>query len=91
MLWGILESRSFDGVFDGLLGHRQNGHRQKGGFNAKEGFPLTDLQVKNAKPQTKDYKLSDGGGLYLLITSSGGKLWRFDYRFSGKRLTLFLN
>ena len=56
----------------------------------KRVMPLTDLQVKNAKPQAKDYKLSDGGGLYLLITSSGGKLWRMDYRYGAKRLTLFL-
>ena len=53
-------------------------------------MPLTDLQVKNARPKEKDYKLSDGGGLYLLITPSGGKLWRMDYRFKDKRKTLFL-
>lgn len=56
----------------------------------KRIIPLTDLQVKNAKPKDKDYKLSDGGGLYLLVTPSGGKLWRFDYSFNGKRKTLFL-
>lgn len=55
----------------------------------KRILPLTDIQVKNAKPKPKEYKLSDGGGLYLLITPSGGKLWRFKYRFDGveKRLT----
>jgi hypothetical protein len=55
----------------------------------KRILPLTDIQVKNAKPKTKEYKLADGGGLYLLITPSGGKLWRFKYRFGGveKRLT----
>jgi integrase len=36
----------------------------------------------------KQYKLSDGNGLYLLVTPAGGKLWRFDYRFEGKRKTL---
>jgi integrase len=56
----------------------------------KRIIPLTDLQVKKAKPKEKNYKLSDGGGLYLLITPSGGKLWRFDYSFDGKRKTLFL-
>ena len=50
--------------------------------------PLTDLQVLKAKPSEKDYKLSDGRGLYLLITPNGGKHWRFDYTFSGKRKTL---
>lgn len=54
----------------------------------KRILPLTDLQVQKAKPLAKDYKLSDGRGLYLLITSNGGKHWRFDYSFSGKRKTL---
>ena len=42
--------------------------------------PLTSLQVKNAKPQDKPYKLYDGGGLFLLVTPAGGKLWRLKYR-----------
>lgn len=50
--------------------------------------PLSDIQVKNAKPKDKDYKLSDGFGLYLLITPSGGKLWRMQYRFIGKQKLL---
>ena len=41
----------------------------------------------NAKPLNKPYKLWDGGGLYLLVKSTG-KYWRFDYRFLGKRKTL---
>lgn len=49
----------------------------------KRVLPLTDIQVKNAKPKDKDYKLADGGGLYLLVTPTGGKLWRFKYRFGG--------
>lgn len=49
----------------------------------KRILPLTDIQVKNAKPKDKDYKLFDGGGLFLLVTVSGGKLWRFKYRFGG--------
>lgn len=53
----------------------------------KRIVPLTDLQVQKAKPKDKDYKLADGGGLYLLVTSSGGKLWRMDYRLDGKRKT----
>ena len=53
----------------------------------KRVAPLSDIQVKNAKPREADYKLTDGGGLYLLITPTGGKLWRLDYRFDGKRKT----
>ncbi|MGH8580654.1 MAG: tyrosine-type recombinase/integrase [Gammaproteobacteria bacterium] len=53
-------------------------------------MPLTDTQVKNAKPGTKRYKLHDIEGLYLLVAPSGGRWWRLDYRFQGKRQTLAL-
>lgn len=49
---------------------------------------LTDIAVKNAKKKDKPYKMADGHSLYLYISSSGGKLWRFDYTFMGKRKTL---
>ncbi|NTV13944.1 MAG: integrase arm-type DNA-binding domain-containing protein [Desulfobulbaceae bacterium] len=51
-------------------------------------MPLTPLQLSNAKPKDKDYKLTDGGGLYLLVTTSGGKLWRLKYRFGGREKLL---
>ena len=51
---------------------------------------LTDLQVKNAKPTVKPYKLSDGGGLFLLVHSNGGRYWRLAYRFGGKQKNLAL-
>lgn len=52
-------------------------------------MPLTDTAIKNAKPKPdKAYKLPDEKGLYLLVTVNGGKWWRFDYRFDGKRKTL---
>lgn len=50
--------------------------------------PLTDAQVKAAKPKETEFKLSDGLGLHLLVTPSGGKLWRFQYRFGGKQKLL---
>jgi len=46
---------------------------------------LSDIQVRKAKSQEKPYKLSDERGMYLLVNANGGKLWRFDYRFAGKR------
>lgn len=52
--------------------------------------PLTATKIQNAKPKVKDYKLSDGQGLYLLIKPSGGKLWRFKYRFEGKEKVMAL-
>ena len=53
-------------------------------------MPLTDTRIRNAKPKSKPYKLSDGGGLYVLIMPSGARYWRMDYRFGGKRRTLAL-
>jgi len=50
--------------------------------------PLTDIQPRTAKPRDKPYKLSDGGGLYLLVNTDGAKYWRMDYRFTSVRRTL---
>ena len=49
---------------------------------------LTDTHIRNAKPGAKAYKLSDTGGLYLLVMPTGARYWRLDYRFAGKRRTL---
>mmetsp|Transcript_19721 Transcript_19721/g.25457 ORF Transcript_19721/g.25457 Transcript_19721/m.25457 type:complete len:92 (-) Transcript_19721:10-285(-) len=49
---------------------------------------LTDIQIRNAKPDTKQYKLSAGLGLYLIVSPSGGKWWRVRYRFDGKQKEL---
>lgn len=54
----------------------------------KLATPLTDPALRNAKAKDKPYKLSDGGGLFLLINENGAKYWRMDYRFNGKRLRL---
>ncbi|MEJ8673430.1 tyrosine-type recombinase/integrase [Chromobacterium amazonense] len=45
---------------------------------------LTDLAIRQAKPQDKPYQLADGESLYLEVSPSGGKLWRFRFRFQGK-------
>ncbi|KQZ39669.1 integrase arm-type DNA-binding domain-containing protein [Duganella sp. Root1480D1] len=42
--------------------------------------PLTDTQIRNAKPKEKTYTLADGGGMYLEISSKGSKIWRMSYR-----------
>ena len=44
--------------------------------------------VKETKPQEKNYKLSDGGGLYLLVTPNGSRYWRLKYRVAGKEKLL---
>jgi integrase len=50
----------------------------------KRILPLTDMQVLKSKPKGKRVTLFDGGGLFLLVTPSGGKLWRFKYRYEEK-------
>ncbi|CAC9623768.1 hypothetical protein [uncultured Gammaproteobacteria bacterium] len=50
----------------------------------------TEFEIKNAKPQAKDYTISENGGLFVLIKSSGSKLWRFRYSFAGKRYLISL-
>ena len=49
---------------------------------------LNDTRVRNAKRADRPIKLSDAGGLHLLIQPNGSKLWRLAYRFGGKQKTL---
>ena len=49
---------------------------------------LNDTRVRTIKPSNRPIKLSDSGGLYLLIAPHGSKLWRLAYRFGGKQKTL---
>lgn len=53
-------------------------------------MPLTDQTIKKAKPGTRPIKLSDEKGLYLLVTVSGSKLWRWKYRVDGKEKVMAL-
>lgn len=52
--------------------------------------PLTDTEIKAAKAKDKEYKLFDGGGLYLSVTPKGKKWWRLKYIFEGKEKRLSL-
>ena len=51
---------------------------------------LTEIEVRNAKPREKDWKLADEKGLYLFISKAGGKLWRFKFRVHGREKKLSL-
>jgi hypothetical protein len=51
---------------------------------------LTDVMVRKLKPTDKTCKISDGGGLFLEVAPTGGKLWRFGYRFEHKQKLLAL-
>ncbi len=53
-------------------------------------MPLTDAKVRALKARQAQYKVGDSGGLYLLVSTSGGKLWRLAYRFHGKQKSLAL-
>ena len=51
---------------------------------------LTARQVDTSRPKDKPYKLSDGGGLYLLVNPNGSRYWRLKYRIAGKEKLLAL-
>ena len=53
-------------------------------------MPLTDAALRKAKPTAKPFKLSDGGGLYVIVRPDGARWWRMDYRrpITGKRNTM---
>lgn len=53
-------------------------------------MPITHVAIVNAKPREKPYRLFDGRGLYLEVSPSGGRWWRFKYRFNGKEKRLSL-
>ena len=51
---------------------------------------MSDAKIRGVKPSGKQLKLFDGGGLFLLVTPKGGKLWRLKYRHEGKEKLLAL-
>jgi len=51
---------------------------------------LTDVSVRRTKAAERTRRLFDGGGLYLEITPTGGRRWRYKYRFGGKEKLLSL-
>lgn len=53
-------------------------------------MPLSDIFIKKLKPQKKQSKFSDSGGLFLLVSPSGVKWWRLKYRFARKEKSIFL-
>ncbi|TVT74640.1 MAG: DUF4102 domain-containing protein [Denitromonas halophila] len=51
-------------------------------------MPLTDAAIRKVRPAEKPQKLFDGGGLHLVVTPAGGKLWRLKYRIGGRERLL---
>jgi hypothetical protein len=73
----LLVTADFVGIFVGVGGHNRNDTNM-----------LNDIRVRTAKVSERPIKLSDSGGLYLLIQPHGSKLWRLAYRFGGRQKTL---
>ncbi len=48
---------------------------------------LTDTKIKTAKSKAKPYKLTDGGGMYLLVNPNGSKYWQYRFRLNNKQGT----
>jgi integrase len=57
---------------------------------ARQVLPLSDSRIKKFGEKDKDYKVSDGRGLFLLVKKSGAKMWRFRYMFGGKEKLISL-
>jgi len=53
-------------------------------------MPLTNTEICRSKPAPKPYKFADSGGLHLLVTPAGGRLWRWKYRLDGTEKQLAL-
>jgi len=53
-------------------------------------MPLSDTKARKAKPKSKQFKIFDTDGLFLLVSPAGGKWWRFKYRLGGKEKLISL-
>lgn len=51
---------------------------------------LTDLQLRNLVTRDRQYKVSDGNSLYVLVSPSGSRAWRWKYLFGGRQKELAL-
>ena len=51
---------------------------------------LTELSIKQSKPKDKQYKITDGEGMYLRVYPNSSKYWQLQYRLDGKQKVLSL-
>jgi len=73
----VLRDSSTSGTFGGLFYHEKPPKKEEVPM-PKRITPLSEIKVRTAQPKEAEYKIFDGGGLFLLVTPSGGKLWYFN-------------
>ncbi len=56
-----------------VSGQKRTSHQKYPHMTLKALEKLTDMKVRSAKPGPKNYKLANGGGLYLLVKTGGGR------------------
>ena len=89
------KGRRHPGACGGIVGGMRGAARCRCPQTAPKDAPmgtdkLTDVTIRNAKLGPKPVRLADGAGLYLEVAPTGGKLWRWKYRFGGKEKRLSL-
>jgi hypothetical protein len=80
------EIRSTPLIASHQMGVGVTGHRQR----VLPPKMLTNAVISGARPREKPFKLSDGGGLFLLVNPSGSRWWRFKFRVHGRENLLSL-
>jgi hypothetical protein len=68
----------------------KTGRETPDGYDLAATDFLTEARIRRARPKARPYKLRDGGGLYLLITSADAKQWRLRYVIGGRESMLSL-
>ena len=88
----IAHSRGLLGAFWGPRRGPRQRFRPSQAALSRERPPmaLNDTMIRAARSRERDWKLTDGRGLYLLVTTKGAKLWRLKFRHLGteKKLSL---
>ena len=79
-----LTSNIFYGSINGIVIYKTSEYRKM----PRIVKPLTDTEIKLAKPKDKLYKLSDGQNLFFVVQPNGTKFFRYDYTFQNKRKSM---
>lgn len=80
----VILERMMQKVTTLACGHAKRERKMTTGGAMTANAGLSNLKCQKATPRTKPYRIPDSGGLALLVTPEGGKLWRWRYRFAGK-------